>query len=45
MMHAAERQHLGAVFARRDVADRFALHANGRGFRTQMTIGVDLHLD
>ncbi|MFK4603852.1 hypothetical protein ABIF57_003304 [Bradyrhizobium diazoefficiens] len=45
MMHAAERQHLRAVFAGGDVADRLALRAHGRGLRAQIAVGVDLHLD
>ena len=45
MMHAAERQHLRAVFARRDVADRLALRADGRRLRAEIAVGVDLHLD
>ena len=45
MMHAAERQHLRAVFAGRDMADRLALRAHGRGLRAEIAVGVDLHLD
>ena len=45
MMHAAERQHLRAVFAGRDVTDRLALRADGRGLGAEITVGVDLHLD
>ena len=45
VMHAAERQHLRTVFARGDVADRLALRANRRRLRTEVTVGVDLHLD
>jgi len=45
MMHAAERQHLRAIFAGRDVADRLALGAHCRGLGAEMAIGIDLHLD
>src|SRR5439155_20849 len=45
MVHAAERQHLRAIFAGGDVADRLALRAHGRGFWAEIAIGVDLHLD
>ncbi len=45
MMNAAQRQHLRAVFACGDVADRLALRANRRRLRTEITVGVDLHLD
>ena len=45
MMHAAERQHLRAIFAGRDMADRLALRAHRRGLRAEMAVGVDLHLD
>ena len=45
MMHAAERQHLRAIFAGRDVADRLALRAHDRRLRAEMAVGVDLHLD
>ena len=45
MMHAAQRQHLRAVFARRDMADRLAFGAHGRRLGAEMAVGVDLHLD
>ena len=45
MIDAAQRQHLRAVFARRHMANRLALHANGCAFRAQMAIGIDLYLD
>src|SRR5262249_29513263 len=45
MMHAAEREHLRAIFARGHVADGLALRAHGRGFGTEIAVGVDLHLD
>ena len=45
MMHAAERQHLRAVFAGRDMADRLALRADRRRLRAEIAVGVDLHLD
>ena len=45
MMHAAERQHLRAVFAGRDMADRLALGAHRRRLGAEMAVGVDLHLD
>ncbi len=45
MVDAAERKHLRAVFAGRDMTDRLALRAHGRGFRTEIAVGVDLHLD
>ena len=45
MIDAAERQHLRAVFAGRDMADRLALGAHGRAFGAEMAVGVDLQLD
>ena len=45
MMHATERQHLRAVFARRHVPDRLAGNAHGRAFGPEMAVGVDLQLD
>ena len=45
VMHAAERQHLRAVFAGRDVADRLARGAHRRRLGAEMAVGVDLHLD
>src|SRR4051794_8310890 len=45
MMNAAQRQHLRAIFARGHMADRFAVDPNRCGFRTEVAIGVDLHLD
>ena len=45
MMHAAERQHLRAVFAGRHMADRLALGAHRRLLGAEMAVGVDLHLD
>src|SRR5581483_6114884 len=45
VMHAAERQHLRAVLAGRDVADRLALRAHGRRLGPEIAVGVDLHLD
>src|SRR5581483_6170679 len=45
MMHAAEREHLRAVFAGRDMADRLALRAHGRLLGAEIAVGVDLHLD
>ena len=45
MMHAAERQHLRAVFAGRDMADRLALRAHRRRLRAEIAVGIDLHLD
>ena len=45
MMHAAERQHLRAIFACRDVADRLALRAHRRRLGAEIAVGVDLHLD
>jgi hypothetical protein len=44
-MHAAEREHLRAVFAGRDVADRLTLRAHGRRLRAKIAVGIDLHLD
>jgi hypothetical protein len=44
-MHAAKRQHLRAVFARRDMADRLALRSHDRRLGSDVTVGVDLHLD
>jgi len=43
-MHAAEREHLRAVFAGRDVADRLA-SARTVASRAEIAVGVDLHLD
>ena len=45
MMHAAERQHLRAVFARRDVADRLAFARTVACSGAEVAVGVDLHLD
>jgi len=45
MVHAAERQHLGAIFTGRHMADRLARRTHGRGLRAEMAVGVDLHLD
>ena len=45
MMHAAERQHLRSVFARRHMADRFAFRAHRRLFGAEVAVGVDLRLD
>ena len=45
MADAAEREHLGAVFRRRDMADLLALDAHRRGLRPDIAVGVDLHLE
>ena len=45
MVHPAERQHLRAVFACGDVADRFAPRAHSRRLGPEMAVGVDLYLD
>src|ERR1700677_1051943 len=45
MVDAAQREHLRAVFAGRDMADRLALRPDRGAFCSEMTIGVDLQLD
>ena len=45
VMHAAERQHLRAVFAGRDMADRLALRRAPSRSGPEIAVGVDLHLD
>ena len=45
VIDAAEREHLRAVFARRDMADRLALRPDRGAFGAEMAIGVDLQLD
>ena len=45
MPHASERQHLGAIFAGSNVAYGFALRAHRIGFWSEVTVGIDLHLD
>ena len=42
-MHAAQRQHLGAVFRRGDVAHRLALHPHRRLLGSEIAVGVDFH--
>ena len=42
--HAAEAEHLAAVFAGGDMPDRLAVRADRRGFGAEVAIGVDLHL-
>ncbi len=44
MIDAAEREHLRAVFAGRDVPDRLAGNAHGSAFRPEIAVGVDLQL-
>ena len=44
MVHAAQRQHLRTILARRHVADRLALRPDQRALRPQEAVGVDLHL-
>ena len=44
-MHAADRQHLRAVFRRGDVADDFAVEADAGLFRSEVPVGIDLHLE
>ena len=45
MIDAAQRQHLRAVFAGGDVADRFALGPHRVLLGPQVAVGVDLDLD
>src|SRR6185437_2964978 len=45
MVDAAEREHLRAVFAGGDVADRLALGAHQCTFGAEVAVGVDLLLD
>ena len=45
VMHAAQRQHLRAVFRRGDVAHRLALDAHRRLLGPEIAVGVDFHLD
>ena len=45
MMHAAERQHLRAVFTGRHMADRLALRTHRRRLGAEIAVGVDLHLN
>ena len=44
MPHAAQRQHLRAVFRRGHMADLLALGAHGRLLRPDEAVGVDLQL-
>ncbi len=44
VVHAAQRQHLRAVFGGRHMADLLAPHTYGRRFRSDIAIRVDLHL-
>ena len=44
MFDPAQRQHLRAVFAGGDVADRLAVHPDLLAFMADMAVGVDLHL-
>ena len=41
MVHAADRQHLRAVFGGGHMADLFAVHAHRRQFRSEVAVGVD----
>ena len=43
-MHTAKRQHLRAIFVRRDVADLLAVAAHGGRFRSDEAVGVYFHL-
>src|SRR4051794_37265895 len=45
MVHAAEREHLRAVFSGGDVPHRFAATAHGRLLGTEPAVGVDLHFE
>ena len=45
MVDAAEREHLRAVFAGGDMADRLALDAHRCLLGAEEAVGVDLHLD
>ena len=42
--HAAEGEHLGAVFCRGDMADGLAVGAHRGLLRADVAVGVDLHL-
>ena len=44
VMHPAEAEHLAAIFGGGDVADLFAAGAHGGGFRAEMAVGIDFHL-
>jgi hypothetical protein len=44
VVHAAERQHLRAVFGGGDMADRFALRRARWRLGAEEAVGVDLHL-
>ena len=44
VMHAAEREHLAAIFGGGDMAHRFAIRPHGGRFGPQMAVCVDLHL-
>ena len=44
VMHAAQTQHLRAIFSRGDMAHHFAIEQNSGAFFAQMAVGVDLHL-
>ena len=45
MMHAAEAQHLRAVFGRRHVTDDLALATHVRLLRPEKAVGVDFYLE
>ncbi len=45
MMHAAEGQHLRAVFAGRHVPDRLAFRTDDCSLGSEIAVSVDLHLD
>src|ERR1700689_2112995 len=45
MPHSAERQHLRSIFAGRYVAHGFSLGAHRAALRSQMPVGIDLHLN
>ena len=45
VMHAAQAQHLRAVFSRGDVANFFALVKHRSAFIADVTVGVYLHLE